>query len=333
MPSSTRYFHFCSHEQFPPNELLDQAVAAEQAGFDGLSCSDHLQPWWEPGESGHAWVWLGAAAHATDRVPIGTGVTPPGPRFHPVLIAQAWATLETMFPGRPYLGFGSGESLNESPLGAEWPPVGEQVQRMEEALELIHRLFDGERVTHEGRHFKADRAILHTRPERRPPIYVSAFGPRAARVAGRRGDGLWTLADPEQVPEIVDAYRGAAEDAGRAPGEILLQAGFSWAQDDDAAFEGVRMWKGAQPEEFYTDDWYDPAKMYEEGERQVSDDDLRESFIVSADPDVHAERIREIEQLGATIVVLANNSGADPLGAISTYGERVLPALRGATVS
>src|SRR5436853_2276025 len=227
-----RYFHFCAHEQFPPDDLLRQAVAAERAGFDGIGCSDHLQPWWEPGESGHAWVWLGAAAQATERVPIGTGVTPPGPRYHPVLIAQAWATLEVMFPGRPYLGFGSGESLNESPLGADWPPVGEQIERMEEALELIHRLFDGERVAHEGKHFKTKQAYLHSRPERRPPIYVSAFGPRAAGVAGRLGDGLWTLADPEQAPEVIDAYRSAAEDAGSETGEILLLVGISLGPDD-----------------------------------------------------------------------------------------------------
>jgi coenzyme F420-dependent glucose-6-phosphate dehydrogenase len=327
-----RYFHFCSHEHFPPDALLQQAVAAERAGFDGISCSDHLQPWWEPGESGHAWVWLGAAGQATDRVPIGTGVTPPGPRYHPVLIAQAWATLENLFPGRPYLGIGSGESLNESPLGAPWPPVPQQVERLEEALELIHRLYAGERVTHDGKHFSTDAAVLHTRPERRPRIYVSAFGPRAAAVAGRLGDGLWTLADPEQVPEILDAYRSAADDAGREPGEIVLQAGISWAPDDDAALEAVRPWKGAQPDEFYTDDWHDPRAMYEEGERQVSDDDLREAFIVSSDPEVHAERIREIERLGPTIVCLANNSGADPMGAIRVYGEQVLPALRGARV-
>ena len=113
-----RYFHFCAQEQFPPDDLLRQAIEAEDAGFDGIGCSDHLQPWWEPGESGHAWVWLGAAGQATRKVPIGTGVTPPGPRYHPVLIAQAWATLEILFPGRPYLGFGSGESLNESPDAA-----------------------------------------------------------------------------------------------------------------------------------------------------------------------------------------------------------------------
>jgi coenzyme F420-dependent glucose-6-phosphate dehydrogenase len=159
-----KYLYACAHEQFPPDDLLRQAVAAEQAGFDGIACSDHLQPWWEPGESGHAWVWLGAVGQATEKVSIGTAVTPPGPRHHPVLIAQAWATLETMFPGRPFLGFGSGESLNESPLGAEWPSPAGQVARMEEALEIIHALFDGERLTHEGDHFKTDNAFLHTRP-------------------------------------------------------------------------------------------------------------------------------------------------------------------------
>jgi len=324
-----RYFHFCAHEQFPPDELLRQAVAAEQAGFDGIGCSDHLQPWWEPGESGHAWVWLGAAGQATRRVPLGTGVTPAGPRYHPVLIAQAWATLEVMFPGRPYLGFGSGESLNESPLGAPWPSIGEQIERMEEALELIHRLFAGERISERGRHFATDGAVLHTRPQRRPPIYVSAFGPRAAAVAGRWGDGVWTLADPEQAPQVIDAYRAGAEEAGRQPGEILLQIGASYAGDDDSALEGARVWKGAQPDEFYRDDWHEPNKMYEHGERQVSDDDLREAFIISSDPGVHAERIREVEKLGASTVVVMNNSGADPAGMIRLYGERVLPALRG----
>lgn len=326
-----RYFHFCSHEQFPPDDLLRQAVEAERAGFDGIAASDHLQPWWEPGESGHAWVWLGAAAQATSEVPIGTGVTPAGPRYHPLLIAQAWATLETMFPGRPFLGFGSGESLNESPLGAPWPEVGEQVERMEEALEMIHRLFDGERISSEG-HFRFDEAYLHTRPQRRPPIYVSAFGPRAASVAGRLGDGLWTLGDPENAPELIEAYRSAAEDAGKEPGEVLLQAGFSWAEDDEAALEGARPWKGSQPDEFYTDDWHRPREMYEYGEKQVSDEEFKQGFIISSDPEVHAERIRAVEELGATTVVLANNSGADPHGAIDTYAARVLPALRGARV-
>jgi coenzyme F420-dependent glucose-6-phosphate dehydrogenase len=322
-----RYLHLCAHEQFPPEQLLSQAVAAEEAGFDGIGCSDHLQPWWEPGEAGHAWVWLGAAAQATERVSFGTAVTPPGPRYHPVLIAQAWATMELMFPGRPYLGIGSGEALNEMPLGAEWPSPGEKVERMEEALEQIRALWDGERLSG-GRYFKTDRAYVHSRPEnRRPPIYVSAFGPKAAGVAGRQGDGIWTLADPGSVPEILDAYRSAAEDAGREPGEVILQAAFSWAPDDEAALEGCRVWKGSQPKEFYRDEWHDPQAMYEEGARQVSDEELKEALIVAADPGTHVERIREVEAMGATTVALMNNSGADPLGAIDVYKSSVLPRL------
>jgi coenzyme F420-dependent glucose-6-phosphate dehydrogenase len=326
-----RYFLGAASEQFPPEELLRQAVEGERAGFDGIATSDHLQPWWEPGESGHAWVWLGAVGQATESAALGTAVTPPGPRHHPVLIAQAWATLERMFPGRPFLGIGSGESLNESPLAAIWPPVSEQVERMEEGLEIIRRLFDGERLSYDGRHFETDEAILHTRPNRRPPIYVSAFGPKAAGAAARWGDGLWTLADPESAPEIIDAYKSACEDAGNSPGEVVLQVQFSWAEDDDAALEGCRVWKGAQPDEFYTDDWHHPVKMYEHGERNFSDDDLKEKLIISSEPEVHAERIREAERLGATTIVAMNVSGADPHKAIEVYGGRVLPVLSKAT--
>ncbi|MBV9310938.1 MAG: TIGR03557 family F420-dependent LLM class oxidoreductase [Solirubrobacterales bacterium] len=329
----TAYYYAGLHEQFPPEELLEQAVQAERAGFDGIACSDHLQPWWEPGEAGHAWIWLGAAGQATERIPIGTAVTPPGPRYHPVLIAQAWATLERMFPGRPFLGFGSGESLNESPLGEDWPPVAAQIERMEEALELIHELFDGARVDHNGPHFKTKQAILHTRPQRRPPIYVSAFGPKAAAVAGKWGDGVWTLADPETVPSVLDAYRSAAEDAGREPGEIVLQAMFSWAENDDAAFEGAKPWRAAQPDEFYSDDWHDPRAMAEHAQEEIDDDELRELITASSDPEVHADAVREVEKMGATIVALANVSGADPLGAIGVYKDHVLPALRGAGVA
>src|SRR3954470_9622295 len=182
--TATRYFFGASHEQLPPEALLQQAVAAEQAGFDGLSASDHLQPWWEPGEAGHTWVWLPApppgtqrppprtarpppparrapAGQATERLPLGTGVTAPGARYHPALIAQAWMTLERMFPGRPFLGIGSGEALNEVPVGDDWPSVGDQIARMEEALRFIRRLWDGETITEEGRFYRLKDCKLH----------------------------------------------------------------------------------------------------------------------------------------------------------------------------
>jgi coenzyme F420-dependent glucose-6-phosphate dehydrogenase len=323
------YWTQLATEQFPPSDLVRQASEAERAGFDALNVSDHYQPWWEPGESGHAWVLLGAIGHATGRIPIGTGVTAPVFRHNPAVVAQAFATLEEMFAGRAFLGIGSGEALNESPCGMDWPPVGDQVARMEEALEIVNALLDGERLDHDGRFYRTKKAYLHTRGERRPPIYVSAFGPRAAGVAARLSDGVWTLADPQNARKVIDAYKAACDDAGREPGEIILQSGFSWAEDDDAALEGCRVWKAAQPGEYYTDDWHEPERMYEKAEREISDDDFREAYIVSSDPETHAERVREIEKMGPTVVCLQNASGADPHAALGVYGEKVLPALRG----
>jgi coenzyme F420-dependent glucose-6-phosphate dehydrogenase len=160
-------------------------------------------------------------------------------------------------------------------------------------------------------------------------VYVSAFGPQAAAVAGRLGDGVWTMGDPEMAPDVIDAYRGACDDAGKKPGEIVLQAGFSWAEDDDAALEGARVWKSTQMPEYFTDDWHDPRAMYEKAESEVSDDDFKDSYIIGSDPDQHVQRIREIEQLGATVVCLQNGSGAAPERALEVYGESVLTALSG----
>ncbi|MEA2333193.1 MAG: hypothetical protein QOH58_3331 [Thermoleophilaceae bacterium] len=327
-----RYWVQLATEQFPPSELVEQAREAERAGFDGVNVSDHLQPWWEPGHSGQAWVLLGAIGQATEKVELGTGVTAPVHRYNPVVVAQLGATLQELFPGRGFLGIGSGESLNESPAGMDWPGTGEQVRRLEEALEIIGRLLDGERLDYEGRYFRTKGAFLHTRGRERPPVYVSAFGPDAAGVAARHGDGLWTLADPEQAPRLIEAYRDARDEAGKDTGEIILQTGFSWAPDDDAALEGARVWKATQPPEYFTDDWHDPKAMYERAEEEVSDEQFKESYIVGSDPDLHVERIREVERLGATVVCLQNGSGSDPIGALRTYGEQILPALRGARV-
>jgi coenzyme F420-dependent glucose-6-phosphate dehydrogenase len=324
------YWTQLATEQYAPSDLVRQAAEAERAGFDALNVSDHFQPWWEPGESGHAWVLLGAIANATESIPIGTGVTAPVFRHNPAVTAQAFTTVEELAPGRAFLGIGSGEALNESPCGMDWPSPGEQVERMEEALEIINRLFDGERLDYEGKHFKTKQAFLHTRPERRVPIYVSAFGPRAAGVAARLSDGLWTLADPENAPGVIDAYRSACDDAGKEPGAIILQSGFSFAEDDDAALEGARVWKGTQPDEFYTDDWHDPKAMEKKAAQEISDDEFKEAYIISSDPEVHADRIREIEKMGATVVCLQNASGADPHRALEVYGQKVLPALQGA---
>jgi coenzyme F420-dependent glucose-6-phosphate dehydrogenase len=327
-----RYWVELAHERFPPDDLLRQAVEAEEAGFDGICCSDHLAPWWTPEtaptSSGNAWVWLGAAAHATTRPRLGTGVTGLLHRYNPVVAAQQVATLEGLAPGRAFLGVGSSEAMNEVPAGLDWPSPAEQLARTEEALTIVTQLLDGETVDLDGRFFRARGAKLHYLPARRPPVYMSAFYEGAAEVAGRLADGIWTLADPRKAPAVIQAYRRSCEQAGRTPGEVILQAVFSWAPDDETALERSREWKGTMVDANYTDDVPDPAEIYRNAEEQVSDAMFEAMVIVSADPATHVKRIRLLEKLGATTIVLMNVSGADPHEALRVYGRDVLPALR-----
>jgi coenzyme F420-dependent glucose-6-phosphate dehydrogenase len=194
---------------------------------------------------------------------------------------------------------------------------------MDEALDLIRRLWNGETVDGNGGHFSTKQAKLHTPPTEPPPLYVSAFHPGAAEVAAKHADGIWCLGDPEIAPDVIDAY----EKAG-GKGEIILQALVSWAPDDDAALEGARTWKGAQPPEYYVDDWHDPQAMYEHAEETISDDEYREKAILSSDPGEHAKRLGELKEMGATVIVVQNCSGAAIEESIRVYGEQVLPQLR-----
>jgi len=326
------YWFAASTEEFPPSEILEQGKAAERAGFDALGTSDHFAPWWPEGEAANAWVVLGALGQVTSK-PIGTGVTPVLHHYHPGVIAQAFMSLEDMFPGRVFLGVGSGEALNEKPLGIDWPDPGEKLRRFSAGLEAITRLWDGETVSMDGGWFRLQEAKLYSRARTRPRLYVSAFGPQAAQIAGRFGDGVWTLGDPDAAPEIIDAYRSACSEHGREPGPVILQSGFAWAEAESEVIHGARKWKPTQLPEAYLDDLSDPAEMVRMADERMTDEQFaKEGFIVSADTDEHVERVREIEAIGADVVSLQLIGGADPLGSIRTYGESVLPALRGTRV-
>jgi coenzyme F420-dependent glucose-6-phosphate dehydrogenase len=249
-------------------------------------------------------------------------------RYNSVVVAQQVATLELLAPGRAFLGVGSSAAMNEIPAGMSWPSPEEQLARTEEALTIITRLLDGETVDFRGDFFRTHRARLYTRPARRPPVYMSAFHDGAAEVAGRLADGVWTLGDPRKASAVIQAYRRGAGRAGRRPGEILVQGVFSWAPDDEAALEHAREWKGTLVDENYTADVHDPADIYAKAEQEVSDTAFKAQVIVSADPETHVKRIKALEKLGATTMVLMNISAADPVGALRVYGEHVLPALR-----
>jgi coenzyme F420-dependent glucose-6-phosphate dehydrogenase len=309
--------------------MLEQARAAEAAGFDGLAASDHFAPWWPEGQASQAWVFLGALGQVTSG-PIGTSVTPVQHHYHPGVLAQAWMSLAELYPGRVYLGVGSGEALNEVPLGIDWPEPAEKLERFERGLEAITRLWAGETVTMDGGWFRLSEAKLYTRAAERPKLYVSAFGPKAAAIAGRYGDGLWTLADPEKAPAVIEAYRAACADNGRRPGEIIVQSGFCLAGDEQAAIAATRKWKATQLDDSYLRDLHDPAEMLARAEAEVSDEAFaKQGFIVGADPAEHVERIREMERLGPTVVCLQGIGDLDPIGSIERYGREVLPVLRG----
>lgn len=332
-PDQVPYLVSLAHERFQPAELLRQAIAAEEAGFDGICCSDHLEPWWAPNDPtpaacGNSWVWLGAVGHATSTVSLGTAVTGLVHRYNPVVVAQQIATLENLCPGRAFLAIGTSEAMNEVPAGMEWPSPSEQLRRTEEAFTIVVRLLDGETVDFDGDFFRARKARVYVDMERRPPVYMSAFNEHAAEVAGRLADGVWTLGDPRQAPGVIAAYRRGAEQAGREPAEIVLQTLAAWAESDDAALDSSREWKGTLVDEHYTDAIADPVQIGRNGE-EVSDAQFEAMTIVASDPEKHVKQIQRLEKLGATAVSIMNVAGGDPIGMLRTYGEHVLPALRG----
>jgi G6PDH family F420-dependent oxidoreductase len=209
--------YFLSCEEFHPNELVRQAVRAEAAGFERLWISDHFHPWNDKqGHSPFVWSVIGALSQACS-LPVTTAVTCPIMRIHPVVVAQAAATCAAQLEGRFVLGLGTGEALNEHITGQHWPTSAIRRQMLEEAVEIIRKLFSGEQISHQGRYFTVENARIYTLPPQPAPIYISGFGPRAARLAGRIGDGYQSTMDS---PELHDEFREAGG-AGKP-----TQAGF-----------------------------------------------------------------------------------------------------------
>ncbi|QEC49583.1 LLM class flavin-dependent oxidoreductase [Baekduia soli] len=329
----TQFWFAASTEEFTPSQMLEQARVADRSGFDGIGSSDHFVPWFPEGRGSSAWAFLPAAGQVVGGDgPLFTSVTPVLHHYHPAVIAQYFMGLEDLHPGRAVLGVGSAEAISEVPLGLDWPEPGEMLRRFEAGLEAISRLWDGETVTMDGGWFRLDEARLYTMAARRPRMIVSAFGPQAAAIAGRWGDGLWTLGDPESAPEVIDAYRSACAEHGREPGEIVLQAGFHLGEPEERVIAATRKWKTTQFPEYYRDDHHDLEAMAAEAERRMSDEEFaHEGFLISSDVDEHIRRLRELAAIdGTTVVCLQSIGDHDPLTSIRRYGDEVLPSLRGA---
>ena len=242
-----RFAYFCGHEQWQPEQLVRHAVLAEQAGFDMVVVSEHFHPWVDDASaSGFAFSTLGAIAEATERIEITTGVTTPLWRFHPAIVAQAAATLDRLSGGRFILGVGTGENINEGPLGYHFPKYAERAARMSEALDIMRRLLDGEKLSYQGDYYTTDRAKLYSPPVSRVPILLAAGGPKTAGLAGRKADGIIvSVKDPAVALErAIGPARESAAEAGRPRPTLLTSRWSIMAANDDEAWEALYSWRG-----------------------------------------------------------------------------------------
>ncbi len=322
-----------SAEQFGPGDLLEFSVLAEALGFDSVFVSDHFQPWKHTG--GHApysFAWLGALGARTRRIEIGTSVVTPTFRYHPAIVAQAAGTLGALFPGRFVLGVGTGESLNEVPaLGIEWPPFKERFGRLREAILLIKKLSNEERVSFEGSYYRTQRATIYDRPKKPVPIWIAASGPRAAVLAGEVGDGFictsgkgTALYRDSLLPKLEEGLARASRNASQI--ERMIEVKVSFDSEESRAREDTRHWAALAltPEEKTGVE--DPVEM-EALAAALPLERAASRWIVSADPEAQVEAIRPYVELGFRHLVF-HAPGPDQPRFLRLYAERVLPLLR-----
>jgi coenzyme F420-dependent glucose-6-phosphate dehydrogenase len=324
-----------SAEQFGPNELLQFATLAEQVGFDSVFTSDHFQPWRHTGgHAPHSIAWLGALGARTTRILIGTSVLTPSFRYQPAVIAQAFATLGVMYPGRVILGVGTGESMNEIPaVGMSWPAPAERTARLKEALALIGELWSRERVSWRGQYYRTERATIYDRPATAVPIYVAGAGPVMAKYAGQSAQGFictsgkgMELYRDTLLPNV--AAGAAAAGRGAQDVDRMIEMKVSFDPDSTRALQETRHWAALALSADQKVSTEDPIEM-ERLADQLPAERTASRWIVSSDADEHVARIRPYVELGFRHLVF-HAPGPDQTRFLRLYAEQVLPRLRAA---
>jgi G6PDH family F420-dependent oxidoreductase len=307
-----------SSEEFGPNDLVRYGRMAEEHGFEFALISDHFHPWTDAqGQSPFVWSVIGGLAHATKRLVIGTGVTCPTMRLHPVVVAQAAATSAAMLEGRFFLGVGSGENLNEHVAGARWPAVDVRQEMLEEAVAVIRQLWQGGYQDHHGRYYTVENARLYTLPSEPPALLVAAAGPEAAKLAGRIGDGL-VCTSAER--ELVQAFNGAGGKGKPRYAELTV----CWAESERSARHTAhRQWPTAAMEWPLSTDLALPAH-FQTVAKMVTEDAVAKEIPCGPDADVHLEAIREYEKAGFDHLCI-HQVGPDQAGFMRFYAEEILP--------
>jgi len=316
-----------SGEQFPVTELIRYGEAAQRAGFEIVWTSDHFQPWQaNEGHSSFSWATLAALSQRAPGITMGTGVTCPTYRYNPAVVAEAFATLGQLAPGRVFLGVGTGEALNEQAAGAGWGKYPERAERLIEAIGIIRRLWTGQNLTQKGKYWDVTSARLYDLPSQPVPIYVAANGPKSAHLAGRYGDGWIT-----DLKLLKDAtVRKAFEDGVRAQGkslgemEVILET-FAVNGSPAEARQGAELWrflKKAWQPGYLTNP--DPVDIQRRAEKEINLDDIVKDWIVGTDPVLHIRRLTEMFEAGAN-TVFVHSPQKDQLAFIDWYGKQILP--------
>jgi coenzyme F420-dependent glucose-6-phosphate dehydrogenase len=333
---AVRIGYKASAEQFAPRELVEYAVHAEELGLDSAVVSDHFLPWRHVG--GHApfgQSWLAAVGERTSRIQLGTSVLTPTFRYNPAVLAQTFATLGMLYPGRVMLGVGTGEALNEIAVsGREWPPFKERFARLREALRLIRALWsEQEEVSFDGEFYTTVRATIYDRPEQQVPIYVAASGPVVARYAGRMADGFictsgkgMQLYTEKLMPAVAEGAAAAARDPVRI--DRMIEIKMSYDRDPNEALQNCRFWAPLSLTAEQKSS-VDSAMEMERLADELPIEQVARRWIVASDPDAAMLQIQPYIDAGFNHLVF-HGPGDDQLRFLDQFTEDVLPRLRSA---
>jgi TAT-translocated FGD2 family F420-dependent dehydrogenase len=316
-----------AHEQFPVAELVRLGASAERAGFDLLATSDHFQPWQaNERHAGEAWITLGALGQQTHRAWMGPTVTCPTLRYHPAVVAEAFATLSQLYPGRIFLGLGSGEALNEQAATGQWPAWRERWDRLIEAVTIIRQLWTGNPLQHKGTHYTVSGRLYDT-PVKPIPLLLAANGPKAMKLAGQHGDGLIT--DPQTWKESKSEWQSGARAAGKNPDEmpVLVEAFVVVGEQADAQ-TAAKLWNFIPKAFKGYHNIPDPAQIERQAQADLPLPKVYGDWTVSTDPAAHVQAIRKLFDSGATIVNI-HSGQPDQQKVLEFYGKEVLPRIRG----
>jgi coenzyme F420-dependent glucose-6-phosphate dehydrogenase len=320
--------YHCLPEQYDPDACVTQMALAERCGFDSVWISDHFHPWVGKGQGGFSWILLGAFASITHRIPFGTCVTAPIMRYHPAIVAQAFATLECLFPGRVFLGVGTGEALNEMPVGFDWPNYADRAARLEEAVQIILALWRGDTLTKKGVYYTLRKARLYSKPRGHIPLYIAAGGPKSAKLAGTYGDGVVVLSGNlrlyrDRLSKVIDEA-AKRNRRGNAKIERVLELMVSYDADYDSALKAARFWAPTLLPFVFNAKIYDPQEIESFG-KYIADSAIEENFVICDSPEQLMKII--VERASSFDQVEIANASPNPETFLTDIGA-VLPLIR-----